>query len=145
MEAPAWSTPGVTLNLETLSSEFEGYARGMHRTCPRGSRQWNSGVKWCAVKSLEHGIPLDRAHVLRHDEISAWRADPGTLNVDLLVSDAKEYQEGLTGMTEAQLNKLFDEWTGTMLEAAGYMSRRMPMPDGLVKRLEAIVNLAKSG
>lgn len=142
---PGWATPGLSLNLQTESVEVEGYARGMHRTCPRGSRQWNGLVKLVEYRTQIKRIPLSRIYIMRHDEVSIYRSDPGTLNVDLLVEDIKALREASDMPSADELTKLFGTWEGTCLEASAYMSRRVKMPTGLIKRLEAIVNLAKSG
>lgn len=141
---PPWATPGLSLNLQSESVEVEGYAAGMHRTCPRGGRQWNGLVKLVEYRTRIKRIPLDRIYIMRHDEVSIYRSDPGTFNVDLLVEDVQALREASDMPSADELTKLFGNWEGTCLEASAYMSRRVKMPSGLIKRLEAIVNLAKS-
>ncbi len=90
---PADTDPSLSLNCQSENIEVEGYAANMHISCPRGSLQWNGLVEWVEVRSEVRGIPLDRAHVLRHDEIANNRTDPGTLGVSLVVADAKLLRE----------------------------------------------------
>ena len=85
--APAWSD-GSSLNYQSLSIEIEGYAAAMHRTCPPGSRQWNAVRTWIVSRALVYRIPIDRAHVMGHYEVSVQRTDPGSLKIDQLVADA---------------------------------------------------------
>ena len=142
---PPWAIRTLSLNLQTENCEIEGYAAGMHRTCLRGSRQWNSVVKWIENRCRFHRIPITRERILGHYEVSDRRTDPGTLDIDGIVEDAVALREASDMPSADELTKLFGDWEGTMHEAAAYMSRRVKMPTGLIKRLEAIVNLAKSG
>jgi len=84
---PAWAD-ATSLNYQSLSIEIEGFAAAMHRTCPPGSRQWNAVRTWIVSRALVYRIPIDRAHVMGHYEVSNQRSDPGTLKIDQLVADA---------------------------------------------------------
>jgi N-acetyl-anhydromuramyl-L-alanine amidase AmpD len=86
---PKDTDPNVTLNRQSLSVEIEGYAAGMHRTMPQGGLQWRAVVEWIVDRAKHYSIPIDREHVIRHDEVANNRSDPGTLNVELIVKDAQ--------------------------------------------------------
>ena len=142
---PEWAIPGLSLNLQSESVEVEGYAAAMYRTCPRGGRQWNGLVSLVEYRTRIKLIPLDRVHIVRHDEVSVNRGDPGTLNRDHIVEDVISLRKANDMPSETELTKLFGTWEGTYHEAAGYMSSRKKMPKGLIDRLEVLVNLAKQG
>lgn len=89
-EYPAGTDPTVSLNLQSLSIETEGRAITIHRTMPRGSLQWRTVVKWVAECARRHEIPLDRAHVIGHYDVSVYRTDPGTLDLHKIIEDARE-------------------------------------------------------
>lgn len=141
---PEWATRGLSLNLQSESVEVEGFARAMHRTCPRGRRQWNGLVKLVEYRTRVKRIPLSRVYIVRHDEVSWTRTDPGTLNVDLLVEDIQALRRVNTYMPDPklELHELLNGWAGTFAEAGGYMLRQEKMPKGLRDRLQAILNLA---
>lgn len=87
---PEGTNPLRTLNLQSLSVEIEGYARNMDVTMPRGSVQWNELVKWVRVKTQQYNIPLIRSRVIGHYEVSNRRTDPGKVNIDHVIEDARE-------------------------------------------------------
>ena len=89
-EYPADTDPSVSLNLQSLSIEIEGRAITIHRTMPQGSLQWRTVVKWVAECARRHKIPLDRAHVLGHYDVSVYRTDPGSLDLHKIIEDARE-------------------------------------------------------
>ena len=79
---PVWYD-GYSNNTSALSIELEGYA---HELADRWRRladrkqpnpQRRSLVLWLANKSEQYGIPLDREHVMGHEELSTDRTDPG--------------------------------------------------------------------
>ncbi len=82
---PVWANPTITLNLQTINVEIEGYAATIHQTMPRGSSQWNALVNLMAHRCVELGIPPERS--FGHYEVSNQRSDPGQLDIPLLVSD----------------------------------------------------------
>lgn len=86
---PSWADPATSLNWQSLSIEIEGFAETIWQTCPRGSQQWNTVAIWVAVLCGKYHIPLDRAHVIGHYQVSNNRTDPGTLNIDQIVQDAQ--------------------------------------------------------
>lgn len=86
---PAWADPATSLNWQTLNIEIEGYAANMSVTCPRGSKQWNLVVIWIAILCSKYHIPIDRDHIIGHYQVASNRTDPGTLDINNLVLDAK--------------------------------------------------------
>jgi hypothetical protein len=139
---PTWAVPGISLNLQTISVEIEGYAAAMHRTMPRGGRQWNAVVRWVENRSRQHLIPLDRAHIMGHYEVADNRSDPGTLNIDLIVEDARKLREAHMTPNKVDVIEATNDFAGTFAEAQGYMLRQEKLPRGLRDRLQAILNLA---
>lgn len=123
--APAWSD-GTSLNYQTLSIEVEGYAAAMHRTCPPGSRQWNSVRTWIVSRALIYRISIRRERVIGHYEVADNHTDPGTLKLDRLVADAAQVAGQLiAAVREAQaheaireaLTKAWDEGDWRMMHA----------------------------
>lgn len=102
---PAWALPGTSLNWQSLSWEIEGYAATIHETCRRGGKQWNTIVRNVESRTRKYQIPLDRAHVMGHYEVSTSRTDPGRLNINAIVADAMDLrnQEDDDMPTEQQI------------------------------------------
>ena len=86
---PAGTDPNISLNLQSRSIEIEGYAATIHLTCRRWGRQWWTVVEWAVEGYYTDGIPLDRAHNIGHYEVASDRSDPGQLNINEVVEDAK--------------------------------------------------------
>lgn len=84
---PTDTSPSISLNLQSRSIEVEGFAHSIDRTMPHGSPQWLTTVEWCLYGYYDHGIPIDRAHIIGHYEVSNVRTDPGMLNIDDIVED----------------------------------------------------------
>lgn len=104
---PPWSTPGISLNAETLSVEIEGYAATIQDTLVRGGPQWVSLVALIRNRCQAYGIPLDRTHIIGHYEVANNRSDPGALFPwDALMEDLQQ-EEG--DMTAQQLADLLGE------------------------------------
>ena len=97
---PADTDPSYSLNYQSRSIEIEGYAATIHLTCLRGSPQWLTAVRFCLAGHLMDGIPLDRAHNIGHYEVSEERGDPGLLDLDAIVEDARRMLE----------DDMTDEW-----------------------------------
>lgn len=74
---PPWASPALTLNAQTLSVEIEGYAANIDITLQSGSVQWQALVELIAERAWFHNIPLDRAHIIGHYQVSVDRSDPG--------------------------------------------------------------------
>ena len=91
---PAWADPNVSLNYQTESIELEGYAATIHLTCPRGGPQWTKTARLLASRSVAKGWPLDRVHVIGHYEVAVDRTDPGGLDLNALVQDARGFLTG---------------------------------------------------
>ncbi len=83
----------ISLNLQSLSVELEGRAHTIHETMKRDNPQWETTVKWIESRSAKYDIPLDTQHVIGHKDVSAERSDPGQLNIDQLVRDARALRE----------------------------------------------------
>ena len=95
---PVWADSTITLNLQTLNVEIEGYSSTIHRTMPRGSPQWNALVSLLAHRCIALGIPPERT--FGHYEVSNQRGDPGQLNILLLVSDVIDKMEEAMALDE---------------------------------------------
>lgn len=103
---PVGTDPAVSLNYQSLSIEVEGYAAGMNRTCPPGSRQWDALRNWIISRGLTHRITIARSRVIGHYEVANDRSDPGTIRLDQLVDEAAEYAGRLLAATEAEQKAL---------------------------------------
>lgn len=97
---PIGTMSTMNLNYQSVSIEIEGYAAGMHRTCPPGSRQWGTVRSWIISCGLRHNIPITRARVIGHYEVASDRTDPGTLKIDQLVQEAAQYAQILLAAPE---------------------------------------------
>lgn len=80
---PEWADPHTNLNLQTLNVEVEGYAATIGRTM--SAPQAKALADLIRHRSLEYNIPVDRAHIIGHYEVSVNRSDPGTLDLNRLV------------------------------------------------------------
>lgn len=87
---PPWAV-GVSNNLRALSIEIEGRAK----TFKWGPRQRQTVVAWIAYKANQYKIPLDRTHIVGHEELASHKRDPGiaygTFDIDQLVADARAF------------------------------------------------------
>jgi len=99
---PAGTDPTISLNYQSDTIEIEGYAAGMHRTCPPGSRQWDGTRNWIISCGLRKNIPIVRARVIGHYQVSAQRTDPGTLKIDQLVTESAEVADAIIRASETQ-------------------------------------------
>ncbi len=86
---PADTDPNISLNLQSLSIEIEGYAANIHLTCLPGTRQWATVVRWVESRSAKYNIPLDRAHVIGHQEVANNRTDPGGFDIQRVIDEAR--------------------------------------------------------
>ena len=102
---PPGTDPAISLNYQSESIEFEGYAATIAQTMPRGGPQWKTGVRWIVHRCEANDIPIDRDHIIGHYQVADNRSDPGTLDIDQLVRDAQEEDD--MGMTPDE-KKLFD-------------------------------------
>lgn len=82
----------------TLSIEFEGTG-----TEPLTPLQKEAGVDLIRALAAEHGIPLDRRHVIGHREIRADKACPGRIDVDELVELAADTEAVMAGTLTAEV------------------------------------------
>ena len=106
---PVWALANTSLNWQSLSIEIEGYAATIAQTMPRLSKQWMTVVRWVEHLTGKYNIPLDRAHVMGHYEVSVNRTDPGNLNINAIIADAYALrEEGDDMLTETQ-DKLLTE------------------------------------
>jgi N-acetylmuramoyl-L-alanine amidase-like protein len=86
---PPWNE-GVTNNCRALSIEIEGRAATIGETLSEA--QHRTVVRWLAHKSRQYDIPLDRTHVVGHEELATDKRDPGialgTFPLDELIAEA---------------------------------------------------------
>jgi len=103
---PAWADTGVSLNRQTLSVEIEGYAASIAQTI--SPAQEKALVDLLAYGCLKYRIPADRAHIIGHYEVASNRSDPGTLDIDRIVTKVQAaLQED--DMDEATLRRIVKE------------------------------------
>ena len=93
---PPWNE-GVNNNCRALSIEIEGRAASIDRTLSAAQRR--TLVRWLAHQSARYAIPLDRDHVVGHEELATDKRDPGialgTFPIDELVADARALRDGV--------------------------------------------------
>ena len=88
---PTWTEGNADVNLFAISIEMEGYAATIHETMKRGGVQWSALVAWIVYVVKKYDIPLDRDHIVGHDEIASYKHDPGPLfDWDGLMEDLRE-------------------------------------------------------
>lgn len=92
---PADTNAFLSLNCQSESVELEGFAHSIHLTMRRGGKQWKSTVSLIAFRCAVKRIPIDRAHIIGHYEVSNVRTDPGTQILDQLVEDIKKEGGGV--------------------------------------------------
>jgi N-acetylmuramoyl-L-alanine amidase len=76
--------PGVNPNRYLVGVEHEGDGSVDLSLAQRGS-----SVALVTDICRRHGIPVDRAHILRHHEIRAAKTCPDAIDVDLLVAQVR--------------------------------------------------------
>ena len=93
---PPWNE-GVNNNCRALSIEIEGRAESIGRTLTAAQRR--TVVKWLVHKSEQYDIPLDRDHVVGHEELASDKRDPGialgAFPIDRLISEARALRFGV--------------------------------------------------
>ncbi len=93
---PPWNE-GVNNNCRALSIEIEGRAASIGRTLSEAQRR--TVVRWLADRSARYDIPLDRDHVVGHEELATDKHDPGialgTFPIDELISEARALRFGV--------------------------------------------------
>lgn len=105
---PPWANPNVSLNRQTTNIEIEGYAATIAQTMPRGSGQWKALIDWVVFECRKWNIPCDRAHIIGHYQVASNRSDPGTLDINAVVEDARAaLEDDLTPEQEMKLNTIF--------------------------------------
>ncbi len=77
-QLPPWSGD-ANLNLWAISIEMEGMAASIHETMPRHGVQWDALLSWVNYIAAKYRIPIDRDHIVGHDEIASHKRDPGSL------------------------------------------------------------------
>ncbi len=76
-ELPPWTGGQGNLNLFAVSIEMEGMAATIHETMPRHGVQWDALLSWIHYVAAKYRIPLDRDHIVGHDEVASHKRDPG--------------------------------------------------------------------
>lgn len=102
---PAWATPALNLNQQTLSIEIEGRAATIQDTMVIGGPQWLSLVALIRDRCVYYDIPMDREHIIGHYQVASDRTDPGRLFpwADLMTALAQE-----DDLTDEEKRKLDD-------------------------------------
>jgi hypothetical protein len=142
---PADTDPNISLNLQSRSVELEGYAATIHLTMPRGCKQWNRAVLWTVAGYRLYGIPLDRAHNIGHREVANNRGDPGNLDIDAIVEDARtllgEIEEEEKMVKLLRLGADDDhgglKWTAFTYVTDGFEKRHITNPEALKELQDA--------
>lgn len=111
---PADTDPNISLNLQSLSIEIEGYAANIHLTCLPGTRQWATVVRWVESRSAKYNVLLDRAHVIGHQEVANNRTDPGGFDIQRVIDEARALRNQ-NGDDDMTTYKLFQTWAPAKL------------------------------
>lgn len=94
------SRPNVNPNLYTISIEHEGFG-----TSDFTDSQYSSTALLVRGICTRWGIPMDRIHIIRHNEIRVDKTCPGVANVDKLVDMVKS---GTSPSKEELKKKIID-------------------------------------
>jgi N-acetylmuramoyl-L-alanine amidase len=78
--------PGINPNRYSIGIEFED--GGEPETVVRPPEQYRAGARLLADIALRCGIPIDRSHVIGHQEVFAAKPCPGNLDIERLVREA---------------------------------------------------------
>ena len=114
---PPWNE-GVNNNCRALSIEIEGRAASIGRTLTEAQRR--TVVRWIAHQSEQYGIPLDREHVVGHEELALDKRDPGIalggFPIDALISEARVLRHGVDRESVEREVRAAREALGRVLE-----------------------------
>lgn len=104
---PAGTNSNISLNLQSISIEIEGYAATIGQTL--SVAQHKALVDWTVYACKKYNIPADRQHIIGHYEVASNRSDPGTLPIDSIVAEVKAILEGdnMDPLLEKRLNEFF--------------------------------------
>lgn len=97
--AVAYHAGNYSINQRSIAVEHEDLGKYNN---PRPDALYESSARLVADIALAHGIPIDRAHIILHKEVSdpkhpghtINKACPGTLDVDRIVKRALEISKG---------------------------------------------------
>lgn len=132
---PAGTNSRASLNYQSLSIEIEGYAAGIALTMPRGGVQWKAVVRWVASRAKKYGIPLVRSRIIGHYEVANNRTDPGTLDIDAIVADARAAEEDdVSKELEAKMRV-----AGWFAQAQGLALAGQPLPAELAAKIAFVL------
>ena len=144
---PPWNE-GVSNNCRALRIEIEGRAATIGETLSKAQRQ--RVVRWMALKSMQYEIPLDRTHVVGHEELATDKRDPGidlgTFPIDEVLAEAlleREWmEEGQVGGV-ADLSPALGRWQLVRLLVENRVKIERSVPDvGGRSRYEVTVKQA---
>lgn len=144
---PPWNE-GVTNNCRALSIEIEGRAGTIGETLSEAQRR--TVVRWLAYKSRQYEIPLDRTHVVGHEELATDKRDPGialgTFPIDELIAEAHQERariEDAEGALPGRLSPVLGRWqlVRLLVENQVRIEREAP-DDGGRPRYAVTVNQA---
>ena len=74
---PQGGSSVLNYNSVALGIEIEGHAATIRTTLVLGGAQWLALVALVAYLCRRYRIPVDREHILGHDELSVRKRDPG--------------------------------------------------------------------
>ena len=131
---PPWNE-GVTNNCRALSIEIEGRAATIGETLSEAQRR--TVVRWLAYKSGQYDIPLDRTHVVGHEELATDKRDPGialgTFPIDELILEAhaeRERMEDAEIGEPVSLSPVLGRWHLVRLLVENRVRIEREVPDG---------------
>ena len=113
----AWHSGNYEMNTRSIGIE---HVAGPDK--PLGDLSYQTSAQLLARLSQTHGIPLDRAHVIKHSQVKATQC-PGTMDLDKLIALAKTY---LTPPPPSEADLAF-QWMKERKIYSDYTQRNSPV------------------
>jgi len=114
------------MNLRSIGIEHEGGP-----DLPISDLTYATSSQLLADICTRHQIPLDREHIIKHNEVRATQC-PGTLDIDRIIRDAKKLLEapvftvGVTDQTKLEIDGKTEEWQAIRSEL---LDKRRALPE----------------
>lgn len=146
-EDTAYHAGNFSVNLRSIGIEHEGGPN-----IPISESTYKLSVELVSTLSKKYNIPLDRAHVRKHGEISATQC-PGTLDIDRIIREAKALQaptedpkDKRIRELEAEKNQLWKEKTEWEAKAGVFemqLAQERNKYNGLRTRISEFMRVCK--
>lgn len=117
-EDTAWHASNLVINRKSIGIEHEGgweEPKGSGKRVKPSQQTHETSAQLIATLAKKYNIPLDREHIIKHNEVSgASTACCGTLDVDLIIKLAKAILTPPTSdcsELQAKFNELEEKYT----------------------------------